>query len=343
MAGIGRRTFLKAAGAMGLTTVTAGQLLAQETPVPTPHDMGEMTPAVMGEMNSWQEMDAHHQKTMDKFLANVGQDPTFWGEEMPFEMDGEVKVYRMVCQEIDWVVEDGLIAKAMAYNGRVPGPEVRVTEGDRVRFIVTNEMSQSTAVHWHGLMIPNEMDGVPMITQPVITPGSTFSYEFTIRNAGTHMYHSHHNSAEQVSRGLLGPFIVMPKDTSREPKVDAEYNFVLNDSGLGTFTINGKSFPYTQPIIAKKGQKIRVRYFNEGFMIHPMHLHGMPQLVFAKDGFHLPMPYMCDTVNIAPGERYDVLIDCTELGTWAYHCHILTHAEGPSGMFGMVTVLIVQE
>jgi len=115
----------------------------------------------------------------------------------------------------------------------------------------------------------------------------------------------------------------------------------LNDQ-LGGFTLNGKGFPATQPLTAKVGQKVRIRYMNEGQMIHPMHLHGMPQQVFAKDGWNLPQPYMCDTVNIAPGERYDSIVDCTEAGVWAFHCHILSHAEGPTGMYGMVTVLIVK-
>jgi FtsP/CotA-like multicopper oxidase with cupredoxin domain len=117
---------------------------------------------------------------------------------------------------------------------------------------------------------------------------------------------------------------------------------VLNDSGIG-FTINGKSFPYTQPVVAKMGQKIRIRYLNEGLMIHPFHLHGIPQLVFAKDGFYLPNPYMADTLNVAPGERYDVIVECDEPGAWAFHCHILSHAESRNGMFGMVTALVVQE
>ena len=106
----------------------------------------------------------------------------------------------------------------------------------------------------------------------------------------------------------------------------------MNDQ-LGGFSINGKGFPATSPITAKKGQKVRIRYMNEGQMIHPMHLHGMPQLVFAKDGWNLPQPYRCDTLNVAPGERYDVIVDCTEPGAWAFHCHILSHAEGEHGMY----------
>ncbi len=337
---INRRTFLRLAGITGLGAVSAGTIFAQDmnhdaTPAPTSvPDATAMTHA---------EMDTHHQEGVNTFLDNVGKQPDFWGQKLAFEMDGDVKVFNLVCQEIDWEVEPGVIARAMAYNGVVPGPEIRITEGDKIRVIVKNEMTQSTAVHWHGMRIPNKVDGVPMITQPVIAPGESYTYEFTAKNFGTHMYHSHHNSAEQVTRGLLGALIVEPKDKSREPVVNGEYSLVLNDSGLGNFTFNGHSFPHTQPIVANLGDKIRIRYFNEGLMIHPMHLHGLPQLVFAKDGFYLPQPYMCDTLCIAPGERYDVLVDCDEAGVWAFHCHVLTHAEGPHGMFGMVTVVIVKD
>ncbi len=230
----------------------------------------------------------------------------------------------------------------MAYNGIVPGPEIRITEGDQVRVILKNEMKQSTAIHWHGVLVPNAMDGVPFITQKPVKTGETFTYEFTARNPGSHMYHSHHNAAEQVTKGLMGAFIIEPKDKSVDPQYDAEYTMVINDSGIG-LTINGKSFPYTQPIVAKLGDKIRVRYMNEGLLIHPMHLHGIPQKVFAKDGWNLQVPYMADTVLVAPGERCDVLVECTEPGAWAFHCHILTHAESSHGMFGMVTALVVQQ
>jgi FtsP/CotA-like multicopper oxidase with cupredoxin domain len=245
----------------------------------------------------------------------------------------------------NWEFAPGEFVDAWTYNGVVPGPEIRVTEGDKVRFEVTNELPQSTAVHWHGLIVPNNQDGVPFITQPPIKPGETYTYEFQIRdgNAGTHMYHSHHNSAFQVTKGLLGSFIVEPKDPSSRPAFDREYTIVLNDGPIGGFSLNGKSFPATQPLMAKKGEKVLVRYMNEGLMIHPMHLHGMPMTVTAADGYLLPQPYMCDTLNIAPGQRFETIIDATEPGTWAFHCHILSHAESEHGMFGMVTALIVEE
>jgi manganese oxidase len=330
-----RRDFLRLMGVSGAGVAS----LSGALPVLQDHPMQEeATPPV----SDAAAMDQHHKMGVDTFLQNIGKDGSFWGTRLEPRMDGNVKVFEITCTEVQWETEPGVNFPAMTYNGIVPGPEIRVTEGDQIRVLVTNEMTQSTAVHFHGLRLPNSMDGVPFVTQPAIAPGETFTYEFPIRNFGTHMYHSHHNAAEQVTRGLLGAFIVEPADTSREPEVDADYTMVLNDSGIG-FTINGKSFPHTQPIIAKLGQKIRVRYMNEGLMIHPMHLHGIPQLVFAKDGYYLPSPYMVDTLNIAPGERYDVVVDCDEPGAWAFHCHILTHAESRNGMFGMVTALVVQE
>jgi FtsP/CotA-like multicopper oxidase with cupredoxin domain len=184
------------------------------------------------------------------------------------------------------------------------------------------------------------MDGVPFLNQDPIKPGATFTYEFTLRNSGTHMYHSHANSMDQVNRGLLGAFIVDPKDPGKYPQYDHEYIMILNDLNLG-FTINGKGFPATEALIAKQGERVIIRYLNEGVMNHPMHLHGMPQQIFAKDGYPVDPPQFCDTVDVAPGNRYDVLVEATEPGPWIFHCHVLNHAEGSEGMFGLVTALLV--
>jgi FtsP/CotA-like multicopper oxidase with cupredoxin domain len=332
-----RRAFLRLLGIGVGTAGAAGfvkPLRAQE--------MTDMPMPAAGQQIDWVAMNAHHKAGVDTFLANIGQDPLFWNHELQPTLENGVKVFDIRCQEVLWDTGGGTAFPALTYNGRVPGPIIRINEGDDVRLIVNNETSQPTSIHWHGVLVPNNMDGVPFITQDPIMPGETFAYEFRARNPGTHMYHSHINATEQVTKGMLGAFIIHPTDASREPEVQGDYVLVLNDSSLG-FTLNGKSFPYTQPIVANLGDKIRVRYMNEGLMIHPMHLHGIPQLVFAKDGYHLPTPYMCDTLNIAPGERYDVLIDCTEPGAWAFHCHILNHAEGRDGMFGMVTALVVNE
>ena len=255
---------------------------------------------------------------------------------------GDVKVFDLVVSKVQWEVEPGKRIEAWTYNGVVPGPQIRVREGDRVRIHVTNKLDESTAVHFHGLEIPNDQDGVPFITQPPIKPGQTYRYEFTAPNPGSHMYHSHHNAARQVGMGLLGAFIIEPKQKRAIENVDVDYTMILND-GYHGFTLNGKSFPATEPIVVKLGQKLRVRYMNEGMMIHPMHLHGMHMTVIDKDGWPLPAPFKCDTLNIAPGERWDVIVNCNNPGTWAFHCHILPHAESEHGMFGMVTALIVRK
>ncbi len=205
-------------------------------------------------------------------------------------------------------------------------------------------MAERTAVHWHGLIVPHSQDGVRFITHPPIKPGQAFTYEFQVRegNAGTHMYHSHHNAAEQVTKGLLGGFIVEPKDPSTRPAFNREYTIVLNDGPIGGFSLNGKSFPATHPFAAKKGERVLFRFMNEGLMIHPMHLHGMPMTVVAQDGYLLPREYVCDTLNVAPGQRFEAIVHATEPGVWAFHCHVLTHAESEHGMFGMVTALVVE-
>jgi FtsP/CotA-like multicopper oxidase with cupredoxin domain len=288
------------------------------------------------------EMDAMHEEGIKSFPA-----PTegLGGQPLEYTMDGDVKVFQLEASIIEWEFAPGQTTEAWAYNGVVPGPEIRVTEGDKIRVHITNNLTESTAIHWHGLVVPNDQDGVPFITQPPIKPGASYTYEFQIRdgNAGTHMYHAHMNSAEQVTKGLLGAFIVEPKDPATRPAFDREYTLILNDGYIGGYSINGKSFPATAPLVAKKGEKVLIRYLNEGVMIHPMHLHGMPMLVTACDGYVLPVPYMCDTLNIAPGQRFEAIVEATEVGAWAFHCHILTHAETAHGMFGMVTVFIVEE
>jgi FtsP/CotA-like multicopper oxidase with cupredoxin domain len=360
-----RRKFLGTLGAFGIATASGGLLSAcngdddndsalaaaatsttaepTATDMPADHDEDDESTPTSGSGETVEEMDAMHEAGILAFPAATAG---LGGQPLEYELDGDVKVFKLTCQVVpQWEYAPGKYAEAWTYNGVTPGPEIRVTEGDTVRVEVTNELNESTAVHWHGLMLPNAMDGVPFITQPPIKPGETFVYEFPIRagNAGSHMYHSHHNSAEQVTKGLLGAFIVEPKDLSSRPAFDREFTMVLNDGPIGGFTLNGKGFPATQPIVAKLGERVMIRYMNEGLMIHPMHLHGMPMTVIAQDGYLLPQPYMCDTLNIAPGQRFETIVEATELGVWAFHCHILSHAETRHGMFGMVTAMIVEE
>ena len=117
---------------------------------------------------------------------------------------------------------------------------------------------------------------------------------------------------------------------------------VLNDAGVIGYSLNGKSFPATEPYVASPGDWIQIHYYNEGLQIHPMHLHQFPQLIIAKDGIPLDQPYYADTINVAPGERYTVVANITDPGTWVWHCHILNHVEREEGMFGMVTAFVVE-
>ncbi|MDB4917500.1 MAG: multicopper oxidase type 3 [Gemmatimonadetes bacterium] len=336
-----RRSFLRTAG---FTAVGAGALAAcgkggnapsEQPTVPVAPPVA--TPATI--KAAADAMDAMHEKGLKSFPAKTAG----LGNQLlaPTVVAG-VKVFDLTAREIQWEVSPGLLVKAMAYNGQVPGPQIRVREGDRVRVNLRNELTQSTAIHFHGMELPNDMDGVPFITQAPVKPGDTFTYEFTIPdgNVGSNMYHSHHNSATQVGMGLLGAFIVEPKQPRPIEKVSEDYVMILND-GMQGYTLNGKSFPATAPLTAKLSQKIRIRFMNEGMMIHPMHLHGMHMTVIDKDGWPLPYPFRCDTLNIAPGERYDVIVNCNNPGTWAFHCHILPHAESEHGMLGMVTALVV--
>jgi FtsP/CotA-like multicopper oxidase with cupredoxin domain len=284
-----------------------------------------------------EEMDKHHQAGIKAFPAKTA---VHGSQRLPFTLDGAVKVFEVTAQKIKWEIEPGKLVDAFAYNGMVPGPEIRVTEGDKVRVVLKNAMDQSTAIHFHGQRTVNKVDGVPFITQPPVKPGESYTYEFVARPAGSHMYHSHHNAAEQVPGGLLGAFVVEPKDQAKAVRYDVEYLMILNDGPHG-FTLNGKSFPATQPLTARVGQRVLIRYMNEGSMIHPMHLHGFPQTVVAKDGYP-QAPWQCDTLNIAPGDRWDVVVEPDEAGVWAFHCHILPHAESANGMFGMVTALVVE-
>lgn len=251
-----------------------------------------------------------------------------------------VKIFELTAAVMQWEVSKGQHVEAWAYNGQVPGPQIRVREGDRVRIVLKNDLPESTSIHFHGLELPNAQDGVPFITQPPIKPGETYTYEFVVPNAGSHMYHSHHNAAKQVSLGMLGAFVVEPRVPTAAERADSDYVLILNDGSHG-FTLNGKSFPATEPLTAKRGEKLRIRFMNEGMMIHPMHLHGMHMTVIAKDGWDVPAPWRCDTLNIAPGDRWDVIVNCNNPGTWAFHCHILLHAETEHGMYGMVTALVV--
>ncbi|HLN61622.1 MAG TPA: copper oxidase [Symbiobacteriaceae bacterium] len=291
---------------------------------------------------SWQEMDKAHAESMKAFPAKTEGKGNQMLEPV---MEGNTKVFNLTVSKIKWEVAPGQKVDAYAYNGMIPGPTLRVTEGDHVKINLKNEMTdESTALHLHGLLLPNEMDGVSFLTQTPITPGSSFTYEFDAPNAGSEFYHSHHNSTTQQTRGLYGALIIDPKghDTKKTVYGETQDIPIMVGDGMLGFTINGKQFPATEPIVAKVGEKVRMRFYNAGQTPHPMHLHGLTMNVVEKDGYPLASPYKADTILVGPGERYDVIVESTNPGTWAFHCHILGHAENEHGMFGMVTAFIVK-
>ncbi len=272
-------------------------------------------------------------------------------------------VFTLETKPVLWEILPGRRVTAWTYNGIVPGPQIRVPYGQRVRIVVTNSLPEATTVHWHGIAVPNAMDGVPDLTQKPIEPGGSFTYEFTAIPAGrdskggTFFYHSHSDEDRQVGLGLSGTFLI---DPPAAPRYDVEKTIAINEWNLDPstgatrppmemegmlpnfFTLNGKSFPATETIEAERGQRILLRLVGAGQFVHPMHLHGTDFEVIAKDGHPLAVPYKADVLQVAPGERYDVAFTATEPGKWAFHCHIGHHltndGASPGGLMLVVDV-----
>jgi FtsP/CotA-like multicopper oxidase with cupredoxin domain len=268
-----------------------------------------------------------------------------------------VKIFELTAKPVRWDFGGGVQQVAWTYNGMVPGPLLRVTEGDQVRIVVRNELPDDTTIHWHGIEAPNAMDGVPGMTQDPVAPGETFVYEFEAKPAGTFWYHSHVESDIQIGVGLHGAFIIDPKTPEPDPPA-VDRVLILNEwrfangqtyasmpmTGMDPnyFTINGKFFPYTEEIRVKTGDRVRLRFIAAGQFVHPMHLHGFPFKIVATDGHAVPEVAQLtkDTVLVSPGERYDIEFTAAEPGMWMIHCHISHHTtndgEEPGGL--MMTV-----
>jgi manganese oxidase len=306
------------------------------------HD--DMTPEQM-DMAMIESMLAFPAETDGK--GNLPLEPT------EVRADG-TKVFDLTASVIEWEVEPGKFVEGWAYNGQIPGPWIKLDVGDKVEINVTNETPLGTDVHWHGISTPNEMDGVAPYTQDPIAPGETFTYAFEAERPAIGMYHAHLHSQVSVPNGMFAAFQIgetpVPRgrtvsgiEIPEDLEIAQEIPMVLNDAGSIGLSLNGKSFPATEPYVVNEGEWLVIHYYNEGLQVHPMHLHQFPQLVFAKDGIPLDEPYWGDTINVAPGERYSVLVRPDRVGTWVWHCHILTHVEREEGMFGMITAMIVQE
>lgn len=282
----------------------------------------------------------------------------------PTVVDG-VKEYQLTTSVIKWSILPDVQVTAFAYNEQVPGPLLRLTEGEMVRINVTNNLPEPTSVHWHGLVIPNEMDGAAGVTQPAIEPGDTFTYEFTVPTTpGTYFYHTHFAGDKQQAIGLYGTLLI---DSADQPALqyDQEYVVTMGEwlvkdgetypamelEGMlpNYFTINGKSYPETDTIKMKVGDTALISFIGTGQFIHPMHIHGGPFKIVGTDGYPVPEAAQLtkDTVLVGPGERYDVVWTALEPGTWLIHCHINHHitndGEEIDGAGGLTMVIEVTE
>lgn len=280
-------------------------------------------------------------------------------QPLEYTLEDGIKVFEITARPVLWNILDDVTVTAWTYNGTVPGPLMRVVEGDQVRVVFTNELPEATTVHFHGNPLTNRMDGVPNVTQNPVEPGESFAYEFTAGPRGTFWYHSHLNTDTQIGLGLYAPLIIDPAQRETTPP-DVDVTLMLSEwrvvDGLtypsmpmagaepNYFTINGKAFPSTETINIQVGQRVRIRFINAGQFVHPMHTHGTSFQITATDGH--PVPELAqltkDTVAVAPGERYDIEFVATEPGMWAVHCHILHHVtndgEEPGGLTMVVNI-----
>jgi hypothetical protein len=261
---------------------------------------------------------------------------------LPWTLEDGVKVFRLVAEPLRRQFAPGLEVNAWGYNGESPGPAIEAVEGDRVRIYVTNNLPTSTTVHWHGLFLPNGMDGVGGLTQPKIKPGQTFRYEFTLKNHGTFMYHPHFDEMFQMALGMMGFFIVHPK-TPRAARVDRDFGIFLHEwllvpgsytpdptemTNFNLFTFNGRVFPGTAPLVARLGERVRIRLGNLSVTnSHPIHLHGFSFRITGTDGGPIPESAQWPevTVNVPTGSARDIEFVADAEGDWGLHCHKVHH------------------
>ena len=272
---------------------------------------------------------------------------TLNGTSLPWIMVGGVKEYRLTAEAVDHEFAPGCRAKCWGYNGTTPGPTIEAFEGDRVRILVTNNLPEPTSIHWHGILLPNGMDGVSGLNQPAIGPGETWAYEFTLRQHGTHMYHPHADEMTQMAFGMMGMLIVHPRNVE-QPAVDRDFAFMLHNWALhpGTYrpdpsimtefnlwTFNSKVYPATDPLVVRLGERVRIRIGNLSMYNHPIHLHGHRFWVTGSDGGRWPRsawrPEVTEIIGV--GQVRDIEFVADNPGDWALHCHMSHHTMNAMG------------
>jgi FtsP/CotA-like multicopper oxidase with cupredoxin domain len=270
------------------------------------------------------------------------------GTTLPWRLVDGVKVFHLVAEPVTREFAPGLVVNCWGYNGQAPGPLIEAVEGDRVRIYVTNRLPEPTTVHWHGVLLPNGMDGVGGLTQPTIKPGETFAYEFTLRQFGTFMYHPHFDEMTQMAMGMMGMFVIHPRRPIG-PKVDRDFAIILNEwqiepgtsrpspnamSDFNVLTFNHKAFPGTSPLVVRLGQRVRIRFGNLSAVDHhPIHLHGYAFRTTGTDGGPIreSAQWPETTVLVSVGTTRDVEFVADAPGDWAMHCHMTHHMMNQMG------------
>jgi FtsP/CotA-like multicopper oxidase with cupredoxin domain len=269
------------------------------------------------------------------------------GSSLPYKMNKGVKEFHLIAQPVEREFAPGMRVKCWGYNGMTPGPTIEAVEGDRVRILVTNKLPEHTTIHWHGIFLPNGMDGVGGLNQPHIKPGETYVYEFTLKQHGTFMYHPHADEMVQLAVGMMGFFIVHPKELVN-PRIDRDFAIMLHQWAIhpGTyrpdpavmldfniFTFNSKVFPAIDHLVVKTGDRVRIRIANLSMDEHPIHIHGHSYRVTATDGGQIPKAgqWPETTVLVPVGTTRDVEFIADSPGDWAFHCHKSHHTMNPMG------------
>jgi FtsP/CotA-like multicopper oxidase with cupredoxin domain len=272
---------------------------------------------------------------------------TLNGWTLPWRMRGGVKEFHLVAEKATREIAPGMLANLWGYNGQSPGPTIEVVEGDRVRLFVTNRLDEPTSMHWHGQRLPNGMDGVSGLTQPSIKPGETYVYEFAAQRSGTFMYHPHADDTTQLAMGMMGFWVTHPRDPHFMP-VDRDYVFLLNayDIDPGTYTpkvstmldfnlwtFNSRAYPGIDTLVARVGERVRIRAGNLTMTNHPMHLHGHEFMVTGTDGGWIPASarYPEVTTDLGVGQMKALEFTAAAPGDWAFHCHKSHHTMNAMG------------
>jgi FtsP/CotA-like multicopper oxidase with cupredoxin domain len=269
------------------------------------------------------------------------------GWTLPWRMRNGVKEFHLVAEPVLREIAAGMKAHLWGYNGQSPGPTIEVVEGDRVRLFVTNRLSEHTSIHWHGQRLPNGMDGVSGLTQPPIKPGQTFVYEFAAQRAGTFMYHPHADETTQMAMGMMGFWVTHPRDPRLMP-VDRDYVFLVNayDIEPGSYTskvstmldfnlwtFNSRAYPGIDAMVARLGERVRIRIGNLTMTNHPFHLHGHDFVVTGTDGGWIPPAARWPevTTDLGVGQMKALEFTAAAPGDWAFHCHKSHHTMNAMG------------